>query len=142
MSKRKFNNTKLSIEFHGNTYKFDSMAEANHFMLLSKRLEKGEIDRLKLQPTYILTSPFTIATDKTISGKSKVPHLKYSPDFEYYENDKKIVVEVKGMKTTSYQMRLKLFLACAYEKHEVDTFIEITSTQTTHYECASVKKVS
>lgn len=139
--KRKYNNDKLTIEFHGNTYNFDSMAEANHFILLSKRLEKGEIDQLKLQPSYILTSPFIIATDKTKSGKSRVSHLRYSPDFEYYEKGKKIVVEVKGMKTTSYQMRLKLFLACAYEKHEVDTFIEITLKQSIKYECSSVREV-
>lgn len=139
--KRKYNNEKLTIEFHGNKYKFDSMAEANYFMFLAKRLEKGEIDRLKLQPSYTLTSPFIIATDKTKSGKSRVPHLRYSPDFEYYEKGKKIAVEVKGMKTTSYQMRLKLFLACAYEKHKVDTFIEVTSKQSTQYECSSVREV-
>lgn len=136
---RKHNNAKkTTVTFQRKEYTFPSKAEANHFLKLCTRAQNGEIDRLKLQPEFKLIDSYTIATDKTQSGKSTITGLKYTPDFEYYENGKKIVVEVKGRKTTDYQMRYKLFLALAYTKYGVDTFIEVTDGKATTYECKSI----
>lgn len=129
---------KTTLTFHGEEYTFDSKAEADHFVKLTQRLLNKEIERLKLQPKFELLDGFTVATDKTQSGKSKVTGLKYTPDFEYYENGKKIVVEVKGQKTEAYVMRFKLFLVLAYARYGVDTFIEVTNGKETRYECKSL----
>lgn len=137
----KYNNTKCSIKFQHITYHFDSKAEMNYFALLAERVKKFEIDKLDLQPQFDLSEPFIIDTDKTKSGKSRIPIMRYTPDFEYYENGKKIVVEVKGMKTASYQIRLKLFLSMAYKKYGVDTFIEVVNGKETRYECSSIREV-
>jgi len=134
----KFIATKTVIEFQGKKYPFPSKAEARHFVELTERLKKREITKLKLQPEFRLTDSYTIATNKTKSGKSTVTGLKYTPDFEYYENGKKVIVEVKGQKTKDYQMRLKLFLSVAYSKYGVDTFIEVVGSKSSRYECASI----
>lgn len=96
---------------------------------------------LSLQPRFILTDKFTINTNKTLSGRSSISSLAYTPDFKYIENGEKVVVEVKGDKTEAYQMRLKLFLADAHEKHGVDIFIEVVNGKETRYKCGSVKRV-
>jgi len=134
----KYKNKKCSIVFQEKTYHFDSKAEMAYFNLLTPRLKKFQIEKLKLQPQFQLSEPFTIATNKTKSGKSRMPAMIYTPDFEYFENSKKIVVEVKGKITTDYRIRLKLFLATAYVKHRVDTFIEVIKGKETRYECGSV----
>lgn len=134
----KFGAKKTVITFQSKEYEFDSKAEANHFIELCTRLKRFEIEKLSMQPEFILSEGYTIATDKTQSGKSKVSGMKYTPDFKYYENGKLVIVEVKGQKTEAYTMRFKLFLSIAYTKYKVDTFIEIVDGKATRYECASV----
>jgi len=134
----KYKNKKCSTIFQEETYSFDSKAEMAYFNLLTHRLKKFQIEKLKLQPQFQLSESFTIATDKTKSGKSRMAAMIYTPDFEYFENGKKIVVEVKGKITTDYRMRLKLFLATAYTKYRVDTFIEVIRGKEIRYECGSV----
>lgn len=130
------------MEFQHQTYEFDSKAEMNYFAILAERLRRFEIEKLKLQPSYQISEPFKIDTNKTKSGNSRVPRMIYSPDFEYYENGKKVAVEVKGMETTAYKIRFKLFLATAYDKHGVDTFIVVNKGIETTYDCRSVRYVS
>lgn len=142
MSKRKFGNKKCSMVFQHQTYEFDSKAEMNHFAILSERLRRFEIEKLKLQPSYQIAEPFKIDTDKTKSGTSRISRMIYTPDFEYYENGKKVAVEVKGMETTAYKMRFKLFLISAYEKYGIDTFIVVNKGKETTYDCRSVQYVS
>jgi len=134
----KYKNKKCSTIFQNETYHFDSKAEMAYFNLLTPRLKKFQIEKLKLQPQFQLSEPFTIATNKTKSGKSRMAAMIYTPDFEYFENGKKIVVEVKGKITTDYRIRLKLFLVTAYAKYGVDTFIEVIRGKEIRYECGSI----
>lgn len=133
------NARKTTVTFQHETYDFPSKAEADHFLLLANRVKRFEIDKLKLQPLFMLTDTVTIKTNKTKSGKATITGLKYTPDFEYYENGKRVVVEVKGRKTTDYQMRYKLFLAVAYAKYGVDTFIVVINGKETSYDCKTLK---
>lgn len=137
----KYNNVKCSMVFQNETYYFDSMAEMEYFSILANKVKRFEIDKLDLQPSFELTDSFVIGTDKTKSGKSKIPIMKYTPDFQYFENGKKVVVEVKGMVTTPYKIRLKLFLAIAHKKYGIDTFIEVVKGVETRYDCSSVIEV-
>lgn len=138
----KYNNKKCSCEFQGEIYKFDSKAELRYFLILTEKLKRSEIDKLKLQPRYELTLSFSVDTDKTKSGTSKIGSLVYTPDFEYIENGKKVAVEVKGMKTAAYQMRKKLFIAIAKDKYDVDTFIEVFQRETFTYNTNSIKIIN
>jgi predicted nuclease of restriction endonuclease-like RecB superfamily len=135
---RKYRNKKCSCEFQHETYHFDSKAEMDYFLILANKLRTFKIDKLKLQPKFQLSEPFTINTNKTKSGKSRMQAMIYTPDFEYIENGKKVVVEVKGMITKDYRMRLKLFLSSAYKEHGVNTFIEVINGNETVYDCTSV----
>ena len=107
----KYNNKKCSYVFQHEQYDFDSKAEMNYFIKLSKKLQHFEIEKLKLQPNFLLQDGFTIKCDGVKSGKRKMSKISYTPDFEYFEDGKHIVVEVKGVADTSFRMRLRLFLA-------------------------------
>ncbi|MDY0138262.1 MAG: DUF1064 domain-containing protein [Candidatus Izemoplasmatales bacterium] len=136
----KYKNTKTKVSFQGTIYEFSSIAEANHFNMLSLLLKQGKISDLILQPTYELTKGFKINTNATKSGESKVSGMKYTPDFSYLQDGKQIVVEVKGKVTTDYAMRKKLFLSIAYEKYGVNEFVEVFVKNTFVYDCKSVVK--
>ena len=78
--------------------KFDSKKEARRYSQL-KLLEKaGAITDLKLQPRFDL-----------IVNNCKCGF--YKADFEYVENEKKIIEDVKGMKTPVYNLKKKLIKA-------------------------------
>ncbi len=119
-------------------YTFDSKAEARFFDKLVLMLKAGEIEQLKVQPQFVVANAYRIDTTKTKSGKSKVGELKYTPDFQYIKDGRKIAVEVKGHVTTDYRLRLKLFLHCAYGVHGVHEFVEVVNGKETRYFCDSV----
>ncbi len=78
--------------------KFDSKKEAARYKVL-KLLEKaGKITNLELQPRYDLVVNFTKCGF-------------YKADFRYFENDKEVVEDVKGMKTPIYNLKKKLVKA-------------------------------
>ena len=108
MSKYKAKKCRMMFEYE--SYTFDSKAEMSHFAKLAHRLKRFEIEKLTLQPKYELLRGFTLNTDKTKSGKTKLPNMVYTPDFRYIENGKVIVVEVKGFTDTSFNIRKRLFL--------------------------------
>lgn len=83
--------------------RFDSKAEANHYLYLKALLQKGEIAQLKLQPTFILQEAFV---------KDDIKHqaIKYKADFEVTYPDGTIeIIDVKGMETKEFKLKHKLF---------------------------------
>lgn len=82
---------------------FDSKKEAEHYAGL-KTLEKaGIINNLVLQPRFLLQEPFMC------DGK-KERKIEYVADFQYEQDGKIIVEDVKGEKTQVYKLKRKLFL--------------------------------
>ena len=74
---------------------FDSAKEARRYSEL-KLLEKGKvINSLELQPEFPVM----------IEGK-KI--CKYRADFAYYEDDRRVIEDVKGFKTPIYRLKKKL----------------------------------
>ena len=96
----KYGNKKTIID----NITFDSKAEANRYCELKMLLKGKVINALVLQPQYLLQEPF-----KDFSGK-KQRAITYVSDFEYLENGKMVVEDVKGMKTDVYKLKKKLFL--------------------------------
>lgn len=86
-----------------NGHIFDSKAEAQRYkeLVLLQRAEK--ITGLWLQPEFILQKPFER------DGK-KERAIKYIADFEYVEDDKLIVEDVKGIETEGFRLKRRLFL--------------------------------
>ena len=84
---------------------FDSKREAEWYMMLREKLRLGEIKHLECQPTYTLLEGF-----RDNQGKAQKP-ITYTPDFLVeYDDGRREVIEVKGVKTRDYVLRKKLFL--------------------------------
>lgn len=78
--------------------KFDSKKEARRYGQLKLLVRAGEIKDLKLQPKF----------DLIVNGK-KVGY--YKADFEYIEDGERIIEDVKGVKTTTYNLKKKMIKA-------------------------------
>lgn len=74
---------------------FASKAEAKRYSELKLLLNSGEIEMLDLQPKFPIV----------VNGK-KI--CNYLADFSYYESGKRVVEDVKGMKTPIYKLKKKL----------------------------------
>jgi hypothetical protein len=94
----KFNNVKVEID----GYKFDSKAEAAHYLYtLKPLLESGEISNLKVHPRY----PIEV---------NRIKICTYIADFQYTRVNvqppvgEMIVEDVKGYRTEIYKLKKKL----------------------------------
>ena len=97
--KHKYNAEKIIID----NIEFDSKKEANRYLELKLLLRAGEIKNLILQPKYLLQEKFEYQN-------KKYRPVYYIADFEYIQNGKKVVEDVKGMKTQVYLLKRKIFL--------------------------------
>lgn len=97
--KSKYNNKKITID----GIKFDSIKEGKRYQQL-KQLEKdGKIKDLRLQVKFELQPPINL-------GYKKIRAINYVADFTYRDNMENLIVEdVKGMKTSIYKMKAKMF---------------------------------
>jgi len=95
----KYKNKKC--EFNG--IKFDSLVERARYIDLLDMQQCGLISGLTLQPRFLLF-------DKFERNKTKYRVTEYVADFQYIENDRLTVEDVKGMKTPVYKLKLKRFL--------------------------------
>lgn len=82
---------------------FDSHSEAQYYLYLKDKKEKGEILDFFLQPKFTLQEAF----EK--NGK-KFREIKYIADFEIlYPNGDREVVDVKGFETPDFKIKKKMF---------------------------------
>lgn len=84
---------------------FDSRAEGRRYLFLKSEQEAGRISDLKDHPRFRLLDGFDW------NGKHYKP-VNFSPDFQYVENGKTIVEDVKGgpTRTAAFTLRLKLWI--------------------------------
>lgn len=94
----KYRNKKINIGGH----EFDSKKEARRYQQLLLREKAGEIKGLRLQPEYELIPRFK-------KGNKTYRKAVYIADFEYVENGRTIVEDVKGIKTDVYNLKKKMF---------------------------------
>ena len=84
---------------------FDSKREAEVYLELLAQKQAGDIVRIGFQPQYTLLEGF-----KDNTGKNQKP-ITYTADFLVeYDDGRREVIEVKGMRTRDYLLRKKLFL--------------------------------
>jgi len=76
-----------------NGIKFDSKAEAEYYECLQRELRLGLIDSIEVQPKVYLTEA----------------RILYKSDFLVTENGKKYYVDIKGMQTPVFRLKLKLW---------------------------------
>lgn len=96
----KYGNKKITIDDH----KFDSIKEANRYRQLKYMQLAGEISDLVLQPSFVLQESFRDETGKHHRA------ITYVADFQYKDKTgRKIIEDVKGMKTEVFKLKEKLF---------------------------------
>ena len=90
----KYGNTKITVD----NIVFDSKAEARRYGELKLLQRAGEISGLHMHPAF------------NLFGQCNTKICKYVGDFQYRNNVGVVVVEdVKGVKTTAYRLKAKLF---------------------------------
>lgn len=101
MRRSKFNAIKTIVD----GIRFDSRKEAKRYQELKLLERAGEIERLELQPRFLLQDKFTL------DGKTH-RKIEYVADFKYWVIKEKrwIVEDVKGVKTQVYKLKKKIFL--------------------------------
>ena len=82
--------------------KFDSKKEAKRYIALRELEKKGNIEKLMLQPRFLLQEGFRK------NGKT-YRKIEYVADFMYEQDGKLIIEDVKGIKTDVYKLKQKLF---------------------------------
>ena len=97
--KNKYNNKKTVID----DIVFDSKDEALYYEALKDMKAKGLIKDFELQPEFILQEGFE-------KDEKKYRAIKYTADFRVLtNNDYSYIVDVKGMLTTEFKIKMKLF---------------------------------
>ena len=94
----KYRNKKVIVE----DYVFDSIAESKRYKELKLLLQAGEIQDLQLQPRFLLQDSFKK------NGRT-FRKIEYIADFQYIENGKTIVEDVKGIQTDVFKLKHKIF---------------------------------
>lgn len=89
----KYHNSKTVID----GIRFDSKKEANRYMELKLLERAGVTKELRRQVPYVLIN-------RSRYGRA----IKYVADFVYYEDDKLIVEDVKGVRTPVYRLKKRL----------------------------------
>lgn len=94
----KYKNQKTQVDM----YMFDSTKEAQRYKEL-KLLERAKkISNLELQPRFLLQESFRK------NGKT-YRKIDYIADFQYIEDGKTIIEDVKGLQTEAFKIKHKLF---------------------------------
>lgn len=97
--KHKYSAQKVTVDGHS----FDSKLEAGYYRQLLWLKLHGDIKDFKLQPRYLLQEAFTK------NGKTH-RKIEYVADFEIEHKDGSIeTVDVKGMETSDFKLKRKLF---------------------------------
>ena len=94
----KYGNKKVLID----GIKFDSMAEGRRYKELKLMQRAGIIKELELQPKFLLQESFKK------NGKT-YRKVEYIADFQYKENGKVVIEDVKGKETDIFKLKHKLF---------------------------------
>lgn len=101
MIRKKHKYRAKKVQFNG--IKFDSKKESKRYLILADDLKKNVIESLILQPGFMLQEGFRI------EGK-KIRDLVYKADFMYLKEGVLYIEDVKGYKTSEYQLKKKLIL--------------------------------
>lgn len=95
----KYNSKKIVID----GYTFDSKDEGKYYEMLKDLKAKGKILNFELQPVFILQDRFK-------KNNRTYRNITYRADFRVYVNEKiNYIVDVKGMLTEAFKLKLKLF---------------------------------
>lgn len=82
---------------------FASTSEALAYQVLKRWEQAGEISSLELQPRFVI-----VEASRDAQGR-KVRAREYRADFLFVQGGNSVVVDVKGVRTAVYSLKLALF---------------------------------
>lgn len=82
---------------------FDSKKEAAEYQTLKLLERVGAITDLQLQPTFELQAAYVDSNGKRQRA------IVYKADFAYTQEGRRVIVDVKGMKTPVFRIKEKMF---------------------------------
>jgi Fe2+ transport system protein B len=85
-------------------YTFDSMAERDRYIELKLLQDRGYISELQVHPRYVIVDKFTDGMGNKHQARC------YVADFEYQEDGRIVVEDVKGYQTAVFKLKKVLFL--------------------------------
>ncbi len=105
---------------------FDSKTEAEYYLYITKNKKKLNIKEIKLQPKFLLQEKYIIRdndiyiynkdNDKAFKKMQKeypgktIQSIEYIADFKItYTDDHVDVIDIKGIKTTDFKLKEKMF---------------------------------
>ena len=101
------------VEYNGIT--FDSQPEVDAYRILKEAEKRGLISDLKLKEVFTLIQRQTEAVEVKLKTKTKVVEkfrehpLTYEADFTYFQNGKRVILDIKGAWTTEdYRIKKKV----------------------------------
>lgn len=94
----KYKNKKVVVDGE----EFDSIRESQRYKELKLLERAGKIKNLELQPRFLLQDSFE-------KNGRVFRKIEYVADFQYIENGKTIVEDVKGMQTDVFKLKHKIF---------------------------------
>lgn len=100
ISRSKYGNR--HVEAYGHT--FDSAAELRRFEQLRLLQLSGAIGDVRVHPRYVIIEALQV------EGITE-PAIQYEADFEYCQDGKTVVEDVKGVWTEAFKLKRRLFLA-------------------------------
>ena len=91
---------------------FHSKKEASRFNELDLLYRAGKIKKLVLQPSFELQGAFKVEVlcPDGSTKKKGIRAITYIADFQYEEDGRTVVEDVKGFLTEVYKLKKKLFL--------------------------------
>lgn len=84
---------------------FDSKHEADVYRVLKLRQHAGDITNLSMQVPFTLQDAFTDGSGKRHRA------IVYVADFCHYEGKLKVVTDAKGVETSVFKLKRKMFLS-------------------------------
>ena len=97
--KNKYNNKKTVVD----DIVFDSKNESLYYQALKDMKNNGSIKDFELQPSFLLQESF-------VKNGKKYRPINYIADFRVINNDDSFyIVDIKGMLTTEFKIKMKLF---------------------------------
>lgn len=95
----KYKNIKVTVD----GINFDSKREADYYLYLKKKKEEGLIKDFSLQPKFVLQESFR-------KNGVLFRAITYKADFKVENLDGKVdIIDIKGMQTTVFKIKQKLF---------------------------------
>lgn len=104
-----------AIKVRRDGYTFDSKAEDRRYCELRLLERAGEISDLQVHPSFTLLDPCTW------NGKH-YPAVRFTPDFQYQENGRTVIEDVKSKptQTRDFKLRLRLWILNHPEEDQWD----------------------